>query len=357
MGEAKQNLAVGLTALVAVVGLMGLLLLFGTSPAWLEQDYAVTVLLEDSGGLSEGSRVRLNGLDVGRIAEVRLREPVTDGVVAVARIRDDYLLPRGIQATVPQALFVGSPTLQLNASHLSAKELEDKLPTDGSAVLQGTVAGPLASLSGPGQDGADLGQVLSERITNLEAQFSALSGDLQQLSQTWDRVGQNIEQLTAPRTAEQVEAGEAPGNLVSLIERLDARAGDAEEVMTNLNAMLGDEQMRADLSQTLANTRALTEDLGKTVEKVDKTLASTQGGVDRLVERYVTVADELAAGLSEIRKLVRAARSGKGTLARLVKDPALYENLNDAVLELEKGIQEVQLLVQKWKAEGLPVQY
>ncbi len=49
------------------------------------------------------------------------------------------------------------------------------------------------------------------------------------------------------------------------------------------------------------------------------------------------------------------ARNGNGTIGKLVKDPQLYNNLADAVQRVDQSMTELMLLLEKWKAEGIPL--
>lgn len=52
-----------------------------------------------------------------------------------------------------------------------------------------------------------------------------------------------------------------------------------------------------------------------------------------------------------------AINSGEGTLGQLAKNPDLYNNANDAASRLEKAIAEFQLLLEKYRTEGLKLQF
>jgi hypothetical protein len=58
-----------------------------------------------------------------------------------------------------------------------------------------------------------------------------------------------------------------------------------------------------------------------------------------------------------MQKLADKARKGDGTVGKLLNDPALYQNFNDAAERIQKAVDEMKLLIEKWKAEGVPVQF
>ena len=59
------------------------------------------------------------------------------------------------------------------------------------------------------------------------------------------------------------------------------------------------------------------------------------------------------ATLSQIKAVAAKANAGDGSMARFLNDPALYENLNDSAETLEQVMDEVKLIVEKLKKEGI----
>ena len=51
-----------------------------------------------------------------------------------------------------------------------------------------------------------------------------------------------------------------------------------------------------------------------------------------------------------------AARTGDGTVGKLMKDPQLYDGLADAAKRLDEALAKVNLLLDKIRAEGLNVE-
>ena len=118
-----------------------------------------------------------------------------------------------------------------------------------------------------------------------------------------------------------------------------------------------DEELKKNITQTAANARELTRNLSQWSTKVDGFTDDIGASVKELKQAYVNVADQLSVFIDSATKLADAARNGDGAMGKFINDPALYNNLNDAAARLSKAIDDVRLLVEKWKAEGLPVQF
>ena len=207
------------------------------------------------------------------------------------------------------------------------------LPTDGSAVLDGESLTLISQFAGH----------IEAAIHEPARKFAQLTDNFDRLSTEWTTVGSNLNRLIEVRSIDEVDAGTASANLATVLARTDDRLRQLKFALHGVNQWVGDQDLRSDVAATAANARQLTENLSQSV--------------DRLSKRYVAVADDLAGVVETMRIVLEKAQSGQGTIGKLFHDPALYNNLNDSALRLEKTLEEMQLLVQKWKAEGLPLQF
>jgi phospholipid/cholesterol/gamma-HCH transport system substrate-binding protein len=85
---------------------------------------------------------------------------------------------------------------------------------------------------------------------------------------------------------------------------------DGQKTVQNIN----DSLRRSD--EVLANMEKATKPMAKSSEKIVKNMEEST--------------DKLNKALSEVRDLMQILSRGDGTIQRLVSDPALYNNLNEA---------------------------
>lgn len=343
MDERKRNVAVGLTTAIGLVGLLVLMLLFGDFTGLLDRTYPVTIRLPTAGGLHTGSRVQLSGIDIGQVDAVRLHAPAGNGVEVIARIHDDVRIPEDAVAYIETPLLAGSPVIAMRVPD-EAQPPYDYLPRDGSARIQGqapTIASAFAQ---------EMQAVLDEPMEKLDVVIA----EFEALSQEWQLVGRNINQLVEPRDAADVGLDGEGANLATVLARTDRRLAELEDVLAGIDRYTGDDELFDDVKQTIANSRAVSEQASETMEQLT---GSVNENITLLRRRYVALADDMAGAVGSMRELVDEAREGEGTLGRLVKDPELYENLNDASERLQTTLDEMRLLIERWQAEGLPVSF
>lgn len=349
----KMNIAVGLTGLLSLIGLAALLLLFGYVPAAFEPGYDIQVQLNASGGLAPGSRVRMADVDVGRVNEVRMVDPgdPTQGVHVRARIRHEYRIPAGVQVSVKATSPLGgSPVLDLSIADIEPPVTE-YLAKDGSGRLTGRGAKGIEE---------SLIAELSMALAPVGEQISQVVARFDELSEEWIHVGRNLRLLTDVRNPEEVDEGQVAGNLASAAQRLDTGLREAAKVIEGINAFVNDPEFRAKVDRIVANMDSASgkfegaaDGVAQLTGRAEKTLENLDAQFERLTTRYYAVADDLSDAVRSASRLIDEAREGEGTIGLLVRDPGLYRNLEDAASRAGEALDELKLLIEKFKEEGL----
>ena len=325
MSESRRNLIVGTTTLAAVLGLVFLLLVFGYVPRLLQTGYKVTLELPEAASLNPGSRVELVGIDIGEVKQIGFRQPTGRGVVIELQIRDNVRIPVDARPKVDIPLLGGSPTIKFSVDDEDATP-KDYLTTDGEAVVRG---------------GTDATNGAFGDLSTIAASFKSLSRE-------WEAVGVRVGEMLEPQDLAAVEAGQVPGNVTTALVRLDKRLAELRGVLAGAESFINNPQLHEDVAATASNARQATADAREVSGKLAESMA-------RLEDRYVQLADEVAVAVGEMNTLLRSAQQGEGTVAKVLNDPALYDNFDDAAQRIGAAADELQLLIEKWKAEGVPV--
>lgn len=361
MTDRTRNIMVGLTALAGMASLAILLMLFGYLPTLLSPGYAVKARIADSQGINDASRVWLYGIDIGRVEKIELLPFPQRGVQLTLRIRQDVRLPEGTVASVNAPLLGGTPSISLDTSQIDLEQESLRyLPTDGSAALH-TDLQPSSLESRVAQE---LRSALESAAGSLQSQFGSrldkfdkLADQLDELAVQWIEVGRNVNQITSPRNPADVDAGKQPGNLASAVARLDQRVADLKDSLDAIGQWTGDETLRADIKAAAANARSLTEKFDTSLDQISDVAAKAEGHMEKLANRFIASADDLSGSIQTLQSTLTDLRQGKGTLGKLLNDPAAYDNLNDAFQRVGLAADEMKILLEKWRKEGLPLQF
>ena len=318
MNERGRNLIVGGTVLAGLAGFIFLLLIFGYLPRFLQSGYHVEIELEDAVGVNPGSRVDLAGIDVGEVETISFRQPFDGGVLVEARIKDTIDIPATAVVVVEKELLGGSSTLKFVVEG-NGEAISDFLPRDGTARV----------LGGPGA------------LANAFGGFQQMGEDFARLSEEWSGVGAKLNAFLGGETA--ADAAGPMGGMMRVIAGLESRLTEIESVVAGMDHYVNDPQLREDIAATGANARKLTAEASESLAEVKvRTLAAVSN---------------LSKVLAEAQQAMAKANTGEGTMGKTLNDPALYDNLNDAALRIGTAVDEVQLLLDKWKAEGVPINF
>lgn len=339
MSHPGRDFLIGLTVAIGLVGVAVLLMMFGEIATGRPEQYPLTLALTDATGLQKASRVTLNGVDIGEVKSIRAQDDPRDGVRVALRINEGARVPRDSVVIIQRDL-VGASSLALTAGRSSGEADAgflapgDTLTTEARGMLD------------------VIGDAIDERL----ASFADAARSFQAMSETITELGQAARESLVPRTIGEVDAG-APATLSSTLARLDLAIADARD-------WLGDDEFKSDLRATVSRAGELMEQASVTLEEwrsaADSLIARADEvgtDVNGALREFSTATRALGEAMLEVQSLVAGINRGEGTAGMLAKNPDLYRSLNDAAVRLEKALTEAQLLIEKFRKEGVPVQF
>lgn len=320
-GRTALQLRVGVFILVALGVFVVLVYLFGTQAGLFERRYRLVAEFSNIGGLIEGATVRLAGVPVGRVSEVRLPGEGA-GKVQVElsisqRVRDR--IRRDSVARIETLGLLGDKLVEISLGSPEAPSLREgeilqtEEPQDPRQLLaQGAVL--LANLQDASEQLAQALGTLAESGAIEEVAGAARS--LRALATEIERGQGLLHGLIYDEEGGRLlhEAGETA-------RRLGRIAREVEEGKGPLHALIyGESTALARLDQFLDTTQRL---LGR-VERGEGTLGLLLQSEEaaRAVRRVLAAAEGLAAG-------VERAQKADGLLQALLFDPEGKRLLGD----------------------------
>lgn len=334
-----RDLFTGLTALVGVALVVAMLFLFGEFRDFGRHFYDFTIRVDNARGLTPLSAVTLNGVRVGTVEKMANAADPAQGVDLLLRVDANTSIPRDFEVFIDAGL-VKSATLELAVSRKAAGAAAD--PIRAGETVERRALGLIDQLSSRLREPFD-------RLTTSAGKFDALAD-------TYTEVGKKVSDLLDPRTPADVEGGK-PANIPSTIARIDGVAADAHE-------WLGDGETRRDAQGLVTNASGLVDRAGKAVDSWTEAARTVSARADAAGQKFDQVATDASSALrttenaaSEIQKAVAAVNEGKGTAGMLVNNPDLYLSLADAAKRFERALAEAQLMIEKFRKEGVAIQY
>lgn len=281
--HARAELQVGILVLVAVlVTIVGVFYLTGTKVGGHElQLHGVT---SEAGEMTSGSRVYLLGVDVGSVADLRL-----DGLRVLVDLSLDFDggLPADTRGIIRASGFLGSQRIDL---------------------IPGKSAEALAS--------GDTIQL------DREADLQSLAGDL---GDETTLILKRIRDALSEETVGDIRASSSA--MAAAMRQLESLVSSQRET----------------IHQLLANLEATTGQLAKATEgpELDRAVAR----LDSLSDRLNSAGAGLDSSSTSLASILDRLDAGKGTLGKLLTDENLYEDVRDAVSNLQGATEEIAMLM------------
>jgi phospholipid/cholesterol/gamma-HCH transport system substrate-binding protein len=326
MDDRVLRLRVGVVVLAAALITAFLVARFGDLPLPGGGTYTIYVRFPRAPGVTQGSPVRMSGVQIGRVTSLELLQPT--GVRVIAEIDRNRSILDCDACWITSASVLGDSVLEFvppDRIPQSAKRIDA-----GTEIINGLVAAnPLEALT-------KIEPALQTAMFSVRDAGNEVATTARNLNNT---ISNNQDQL--PRIAQKTE-----------------RALDQfTTAMTNINSLVDDEQTRQDMRQMMKDFPQLIRDAGVTLNKANSAFDSMQSASSRaernltnlenftkpLGERGPQLVDNLDGSLANINELLEQLvtftdnlNSREGSLGRLLNDPALYNRLERTLANAEE---------------------
>ena len=319
----SREVRVGLFLVVAFLILISLFELLGKETIFGRMvEYRTS--FKSIPGLKVGDPVRLAGVDVGTVRDIRV---VGARVEVLLRVKPGTPVKTDSMATIKLTSLLGTNFVDI---------------TFGSPAAQISPPGSLLQSSEP----PDLNTML--------VRLNDAAGDIQTLvRQVNEGLGKGIEPITAAfqsmnNIAKKIEKGEGTlGRLIaddSLYRDIRGMAANLNQVSDQiakgqgtLGKLLTDDALYKDMRGLTADLRGSTGSLSRMMKDVE----SGKGTLGKLVKDD-TLYNETREALTGIRNMSKKIADGQGTLGRLVNDEALYTEMLRTVASLNGIMKKVE---------------
>jgi phospholipid/cholesterol/gamma-HCH transport system substrate-binding protein len=299
-----SQLKVGIMALLALAILFTLVFLLTGADNPFADKAVLYTYMRDSAAMTVGSGVRLNGILIGKVTDIRLT--------------NDPDLNRSIRMT-----------LQIDREHLGNIPVDSELGFSAESVLGAKF---LNIRRGESNDTLkDKGEIKSRD----DRDFLEIVQSAMPLLESVQSILNRLDKIVAI-----VERGE--GSIGKLIV--------SEEVYGRVNSMLSDMQKVTHSLTTGEGTigrllydGALYDDVRQTLARLDAVAAGLQRGegtAGKLL-KDPSLYDELRNSSAEIRTLIADLNAGKGTAGKLLKDPEMHDRLVGTLDRLNQTMDQI----------------
>ncbi|MHA7831020.1 MAG: MlaD family protein [Flagellimonas sp.] len=282
------------TGIIVVAGIVAFIfgLSYLKSSPLFENNKTFYAVYDNVGGLQPGTQVSINGFNVGNITDIRFKDD-SGKLLVTLTVNNDFEFSENSIAELFDTGIIGGKAVQI-------VPVFDKAPIAKSGdTLQSKIK--------PG-----ITELVQQKLTPLQMKIEGAVSHA-------DTLLMNFNQILDDPTKKQLQQ-----TIASLNEVVTSFKGSAD----NLNLLLDNNKMQLDSS--LKNVSHITSNFSKLS---DSLVNSDLGGT--LTEFKTTV--------NKLNSILAKIESGEGTLGKLQKDDALYDNLAEASKELDLLLQDFRL--------------
>ncbi len=312
------KLRVGITGLVSLALLGFLVFLLTGNKSLFSSEVTVFTYMDDSSAMTEGSPVRLNGIEVGKLKKIELSgENAPQRIIRVTMAIDEPMLksiPVDSQASVGAENLLGSKFMNIrkgkSATPIAAGGELKSLDTQEFQDLVNAAYPTLQSMQG-----------IAVRIDKIVGLVESGKGSIGKLL-----VDDALYQRTVSVVAEVQKA-------VADVQKITKVVAEGKGTMGKL---LYDEAIYNDLQNSTKDVRA-------SLVKMDKIMDELQQGKGTAGKflKDPTLFDESKKTIVELKKLAEDLNQGKGTAGKLLKDDELIKNLNKLLAKVDSTVEKL----------------
>ena len=324
-----SQLRVGLTVLFASVTLGVLIFVMSGTGGWFTSKIELRSYFDNAGGLREGAPVRLAGVDIGNVTKVRIvGKPMTPVEVTMkVNTKYSFNLRKDSVTLLSTAGILGETFVDIDSSAakgpaatdgdtLAARDQPDI--QDVVRASQGTLQNMDSLLKRVDRIVAfiESGQGSIGKVIYSPALYDQLNATVVEFKGLMDEIQSGKGSLGPLLTSD-----EAYKKVITAIDKVNTLVDELQQGKGTAGKLLKDPELYNNANKTIANVRQLTDDINAGKGAMGK-MTHDQEFADRLH----TLVNNLAALSERLEK-------GEGTAGMLFKDPALYNNSNQLLVE------------------------
>ena len=257
---------------------------FLNSTSLFKKENTLFALYENVEGLQVGTKVTVNGLSVGKVADIDFL-PGTNKILVSFTIRNDVVFSKNSVAELYEAGLIGGKSIAIRPVY------DNSIKFKSGDTLKSSVKPGLTDVVN--QQIAPLQQKLEKVLSNADSLFSGVNNVL-------NTGGKN--------------------NLSTTLENLSSAVKNSDEFISRLNSI--SKNQNKNINRTIENLSMITESLNKISDSL------SQSSLKQTIYNF----EQLS---SNFNKVLMEIQNGNGTINKLIYQDSLYQNLKNSSKAIE----------------------
>ncbi len=244
-------------------------------------------------GLTASTPVTINGLIVGKVVEINFNNDDSGKLLVKLLIDTDFQFSKNSKAELYETGLIGGKAIAIVPVFDNAEIAKNE------SYLAGTVK-------------AGLSELVNQKLTPLQEKLVTMLDSA-------DKLLVNMNDVFDANTK---------ANLRGSIAGFNERILEFKKTTQSLNILLASDNSK--LNKSLAHVENITSNLSKVSDSIaDANFSKTLKSLESTLQNF----DKIVAGLEK----------GEGSMGKLLKDEALYNNLKGTTKEMEELLRDIKL--------------
>ncbi|PVH26383.1 MlaD family protein [Sphingobacterium corticibacter] len=250
-------------------------------------------------GLSASKPVMVNGYQIGRVSSLKLQD--NGKIRAEFKIKNDYEIPSNTVARIVSADLLGSKAIVFELGNSTT------MARDGDPLLSDIQANLMEKV-----------EPLQHKVENLVVKLDSV---LSAVNTTLD--------------------DEFQRDFKQSLRSISVSLGNVEKITNDVEGLVGSERMR--LAKIMMNLESITNNF----RKYDGQISSILNNLDTMSNNLAQVqvketVDNANKAMQEVHAITQKIQNGDGSIGLLLNDDQLYNNLNNASMNLDNLMKDVK---------------
>ncbi len=336
-----SQLRVGLTVIFASLVLALLLFLMSGTSGLFTHRITLISYFDNASGLREGAPVRLSGVDIGNVVNIRVvpdKDKQATPVEVIMKVSTKYgfNIRRDSVTSLDTAGVLGETFMDIDSS-----QAIDQPAKDGD-TLKTSVHPDFNEVVRSGQSTLQNMDALLKRADRILAFAESGKGSLGKLiydPTLYDRLSQTVAELNGMvdeiakgkgSLGQLINSNDAYNKFVATLDKMNGVIDELQAGKGTAGKFLKDPALYDNANQTVANLKQVSQDLN-----------AGKGTAGRLLKDE-ELAKKLDTTLTKLAALTTDLEAGKGSAGRLLKDETLYANSNKMLEETQELIKAIR---------------
>lgn len=320
--DKSSSINVGIFVLAGIVSLIIFVFMLGGDNKFFTRNYKVQTSFTNVAGLSEGASVRLSGVRIGSVKEIKFPKDIDKNfIVVLMNVKEDGVRRIGTDAiaTIKTEGLLGDKYIEIiKGSKESPKEIKDIIkinsfnPADITKLLDQSdeLIGNIINIS------ESLDEIVKafgkeENINNISDAIASFRNTIEAIENE-DGILNSLIYGVKNKKADDKNTLEKLDETIALLNGLLTEIKSGNGLLT---ALLFEEDLKIKVDNAISN-----------IEKAAESIGNDSG-----------IASDLRDTVANLKSISGKIDQGEGTIGAMINDPLLYDKLNTILGEAERS--------------------